>query len=178
MSNANPGDTFKVYLDGVEYETVIDDRGVQRFKTNPEHFLLKSAPKIWVTNRTYKLLKSKPPEGHPDADGCWDVDLNELCIMYQRGKFSQRDYAEMNMANGYSVCGFNDISSFHDMRLVNECWGEDVNDPMEGITDQYLGANFEKKVFTLSQVKDIIMHRDEVSDNIDKIMDEWVRDYV
>ena len=30
-----PGDVIKVKVDGVEYDTIIDEHGVQRFKRNP-----------------------------------------------------------------------------------------------------------------------------------------------
>lgn len=51
------------------------------------------------------------------------LDLNELARIYHTKKpFSQRDYAEFNMMLGYSVSGWCDLSSFHDMEVVNPLW--------------------------------------------------------
>ncbi len=91
-----PGDIIVVKVGGKEYETIIDDNGVQRFRENTALRALVNASR--------------------DAGG---VSLNELAVMYARGGITQRDYAEFNMMLGYSVCGFADLSPFEDMRIEN-----------------------------------------------------------
>lgn len=84
-----------VKVGGIEYPTVIDERGTQRFIGN-------------------KLLCHLVDSGQ--------VDLNRLGIDYQHEKFSQREYAEFNMMLGYSVSGFAGLSSFHDFEIENPLW--------------------------------------------------------
>lgn len=84
-----------VRVGGVVYSTIIDEHGTQRFIENP--FV------------RYLLANSRK-------------DLNAIGIAYQRGLFgtgpeAQRAYAEFNMALGYSVCGFEELSSFQDMKV-------------------------------------------------------------
>ena len=47
MSEYKPGDKIMVKVDGVEYETVIDEHDVQRFVKNPDHWLVKQIPMVW-----------------------------------------------------------------------------------------------------------------------------------
>jgi hypothetical protein len=86
---------IKVKVNNKEYDTHIDHKGVQRFIENSVICYL-------VANHI--------------------VDLNKLCIAYQEGKFSQKDYAEFNMMLGYSVCGFADLPSFEDYKIENPLW--------------------------------------------------------
>ena len=86
-----------VKVGGVEYPTVIDKHGVQRF----------------VENSLFCHLVDSG-----------QVDLNRLGIDYQHDKFSQREYAEFTMMLGYSVDGFAELSSFHDMEIENPLWEE------------------------------------------------------
>jgi tRNA/tmRNA/rRNA uracil-C5-methylase (TrmA/RlmC/RlmD family) len=79
----------------IEYSTVIDEHGTQRFVKN-------------------KLLCHLVDSGQ--------VDLNRLSIDYQHEKFSQREYAEFNMMLGYSVSGFSELSSFDDLEIENPLW--------------------------------------------------------
>lgn len=107
--SVNPGDVIQVKVGGVSYDTVIDTSGTQRFRKNLDNPLL-------------KRLRNNPREIHnPKGDV---EDLNEMSIRYGRGEFSKREYAEMNMANGYSVCGFADLSSFEDWDIDNPLWDE------------------------------------------------------
>lgn len=104
--DVKPGDIIKVKVGGIEYDTVIDPSGVQRFIEDRGHWLVKQIPKIWDS-----YLKR-------DID-----DMNVMVRRYHRREFSQRDYAEMNMAVGYSVDGFCDLSYFRDMNVENPLWG-------------------------------------------------------
>ncbi len=90
-----PGDVVTVSVGGVDYETVIDKDGVQRFRRN------------MVLDFLFKDKR---------------LDLNQLAVDYHHKKFDQRSYAEFNMALGYSVCGFADLSSFQDMEIDNPLW--------------------------------------------------------
>lgn len=105
MNNYTTGDIIKVTVGGVEYDTVIDENNVQRFVENPEHFLVKQIPMIWDAYLKRNI-----------------ENMNEMRVRYARGDFSQRDYAEMNMAIGYSVGGFAELSSFEDLEIINPCW--------------------------------------------------------
>jgi hypothetical protein len=105
MSEYKPGDIIKITVGGIEYDTVIDQHNVQRFIENPDHFLVKQIPMIWDTYLKRNI-----------------ENMNEMRRRYIQGEFSQRDYAEMNMAVGYSVCGFADLSPFEDMEIINPVW--------------------------------------------------------
>jgi len=93
-----------VTVGGVEYPTIITN-GVQRF----------------IENRDFPLLK-RTPLTYDRATGMNVLDLNGLAVRYHCGEFSQREYAEANMALGYSVSGFCDLSSFQDMDVINPVW--------------------------------------------------------
>lgn len=88
---------IQVKVGGVAYPTEIDSGGTQRF----------------LCNRVVRLLQ----ESHPS------IDLNVLGIMYRNGAFTQREYLEFNMMLGYSVCGIEELSSFHDLEIENPYWG-------------------------------------------------------
>jgi hypothetical protein len=79
------------------YPTVLDQRGVQRFKEN-------SLLRYLVDKKI--------------------IDLNRVCMDYQCGNFDQVHYAEFMMMIGYSVCGFCDLKEFHDMEVINPLWEE------------------------------------------------------
>jgi hypothetical protein len=99
------GDRITVRVGGQEYETVVVN-GIQRF-VEDKH------------NPLYRRLRSRY-DGVINPDG--DIaDLNEMTVMAAKGKISPREYAEFNMALGYSVCGFADIfdSTFH---IDNPLW--------------------------------------------------------
>lgn len=89
------GDVIVVKVGGKEYETIIDEDNVQRFRRDTV---------------IYHLYKTG------------QIDLNRLSVDYRRGHFDKRDYAELNMATGYSVCGFADLSAFQDMEIENPVW--------------------------------------------------------
>lgn len=89
-----------VRVGGVVYPTIIDEQGTQRFIENPVI--------------RYILDEQVTVGGKPL--------LNAIGIAYHRGLFgrgpeAQRAYAEFNMALGYSVCGFEELSSFQDMEV-------------------------------------------------------------
>lgn len=86
---------FMVKVGGIDYPAYTDINGVTRFKGNSIiEFLFKSGK----------------------------LDLNQLAVDYSNGKFSKRDYAELNMMLGYSVSGFCDLSAFADMEVVTPGW--------------------------------------------------------
>lgn len=100
---ANEGDIIIVNVDGIDYETHIIDR-VQRFIEKPNHWMLIQQPKIWLC-------------------GEYVDDLNTLAIKYRNKPEFRRDYMEMHMSIGYSVCGFCDI--FPQARIINPLWEDD-----------------------------------------------------
>lgn len=119
--DVRPGDRITVLVGGQPYETVIDERGTQRFVENPSNALV-----CRLRNRT---------DGRPARPGADVADLNEMSMRYRRGEFTQREYAEMNMALGYSVDGFYELSSFEDMDIDNPLDDEGpVYDPADVVT--------------------------------------------
>lgn len=116
------GQIIPVMVGDQPYETVIIN-GVQRFiedKNNPLYRRLQRDT-VGVVN--------------PAGD---IVDLNDMAIRYHRGEFSQREYAEFNMALGYSVGGFCDLSSFEDMDIDNPLWEA----PTEYAPDHIIECSF------------------------------------
>lgn len=107
MAEFKPGDHFTVTVGGVEYDTEIDERGVQRFVENPDYPLVKEIKMVWDTYLN-----------------CDIRDMNTMMQRYINGEFSKREYAEMNIFIGYSVCGFADLSTFHDMEINNPVWDD------------------------------------------------------
>ena len=90
-----PGDQITVLIDGKPYMTYIDEHNTQRFHQNEVvNFLVDSGK----------------------------LDLNQICIDYHEGKFSKNHYMKFYMDLGYSVCGFFDIPSFEDCKILNPIW--------------------------------------------------------
>jgi hypothetical protein len=90
-----PGEIIIVKVGDKPYETVIDKDGTQRFRAN-------------------SLVRHLCDSGR--------VDLNQLCIDYQQGRFTQEEYLHFNMGLGYSVCGLAELSSFEDLEIDNPLW--------------------------------------------------------
>lgn len=106
-TTVKPGDVIPVRVGGVEYRTMISEHGTQRFIENPDD--------PWV-----KRLRNNPGGAYnPQGD---IEDLNAMALLYHRGGLTQREYAEMNMAIGYSVSGFCELGSFDDMDVDNPLW--------------------------------------------------------
>lgn len=96
---------IKVKIGGVEYDTFIDENGVQRF------------PKNDVVNHLFESGQ---------------LDLNKLILDYkQSGEISQRDYLEFNMMLGYSVHGIWELSSFKDLEFENPLWDNEIHNQSE-----------------------------------------------
>ncbi len=110
-----PGDTIEVMVEGKIYETIIDKRKVQRFKTNTvlQYMFDHDA-------KGRKISHTTPSEMHTQM-----LDLNMLSVAFQEGKFDKRDYCEVVM-QGYSVSGFLDAVSFThgDWTIQNPAWGD------------------------------------------------------
>ena len=145
---AKPGDIIPIKLDGVEYQTYIDERGVQRFYENPDNAILRSMPLVKVA----------------DGHGGWltVLDSNLMSIEYQRGKFTQREYAEAKMAQGYSVSGFCDLG-FDSMLLENPLWDSEEDNEWSNHTNNYLLSNLKNGKFTILEVLTILSNRDNIT---------------
>ena len=138
-----PGDKITIIVDGRPYETYIDESGVQRF------------PK----DTTHPLWDRWAGDGH-DREGRGTEDMNDLARAYSRGEFDQRTYMEFNMSVGYSVCGFCELSSFHDLRLVNPLWDETEDDLPN---DDYFYSNLRKGKITIEDILRQTMERDGIT---------------
>lgn len=86
-----------VHVGGRPYRAFEDDRGRLRFAKDPDHFLVKRMTPIF--------------------GGTGTADPNTMAVEYQEGRFSLRDYAEMNIAMGYSLGGFEELSTFFDLEI-------------------------------------------------------------
>jgi len=138
------GDVITIRVDGRPYKTYIDENGTQRFPYNSAH-------PLWDRWK-----------GDDDGErkGRGTEDMNNLAVAYHRKEFDQRTYMEFNMSIGYSVCGFQELSSFDDLLLINPIWGE--TDDHVG-DDTYLYANLENGTFTLEEVLQKIVVRDQIT---------------
>ena len=104
----NNGNIIMVNVGGKEYPTHIDENNVQRFFTNP----------VIVYLFTHNARGEE--SNHMIHDQM--LNLNTLGVAYQKGCFDKREYAELNMALGYSVSGFADLSAFQDWEIENPIW--------------------------------------------------------
>ena len=143
MTDYKPGDKITVRVGGVDYETVIDSNHVQRFVEKPDHWLVKQIPMVYDTYLKRDIM-----------------NMNEMARRYRNNEFSQRDYAEMNMFTGYSVCGFCELSSFYDMIVENPLWASDTDNEYTNMHDSYLLKKLCNNKMTLSEAVDIIQKRD------------------
>lgn len=105
--DCKPGDVIPVVIEGKLYETVIDDSGVQRFKSNT----------------VLQYMFEHDTDGRPAAMHKQMLNLNTLGVAYSQGKFDKRDYMEIVM-QGYSVSGFCDLSMFWDWTISNPLWDD------------------------------------------------------
>lgn len=88
-----------------EFQTFIDEHGVQRFCGNSV-----------IT----KLMHSPPLN---DSHGI--LSLNTLAIDYHNGKFSSEDWLDFMTSFGYSVSGLCSLSAFTYLPVWNPLWEED-----------------------------------------------------
>ncbi len=87
-----PGDVITVMVGGKEYETIVDQYGFQRFRTN----------KLFC-----HLVDSQA------------VDLCDLIGAFHNGEFTQEEYLLFIMGLGYSVCGLSELPQFVDLEIEN-----------------------------------------------------------
>lgn len=90
-----PAKEVMVKVGGVQYPTIIDQDGVQRFKINTLfHYLLNSGM----------------------------VDMSRLADGFQQGSFTQAEYLAFYMGIGYPVSGLAELSFFEDLKIENPLW--------------------------------------------------------
>lgn len=88
---------IEIQVGGKTYEASREDNGRLRFVKNPDHFLIKRMSPIF--------------------GGEGNEDPNSMAIAYAKGEFSLRDYAEMNIAMGYSIDGFEELHAFEELEI-------------------------------------------------------------
>lgn len=115
--SVKPGDFITVRVGGIDYQTTISAQGTQRFVEDPDN--------PWLKRLRHNTVGGYNPQGDIE-------DLNAMAALYQRGGLTQREYAEMNIAIGYSVGGFCELNSFDDMDIDNPLWSApDEPDPSD-----------------------------------------------
>lgn len=136
--DVKPGDKIAVVIEGVEYETYIDDRGTQRFPeveglraplwSDVGRFRGQDGPRYAkpVNDEVKELAKTNTAVAWLVANN--PTDLNEMAMAYHEGKFTQRHYAEFNMMIGYSVGGWAELSSFFDMEIDNPLYDTPIEE--------------------------------------------------
>lgn len=87
----------QVYVGGRSYPAVEDDKGRLRFVVTPEHPLVAQLQPIF--------------------GGTGEKSPSDMAIAFLNGEFSLRDYAEMNIGMGYSIDGFEELSTFMDLEI-------------------------------------------------------------
>ena len=105
--DCKPGDVIPVIIEGKLYETVIDEHGTQRFRSNT----------------VLDYMREHDTHGKPAAMHHQMFNLNTLAVAFHMGKFDKRDYMELVM-QGYSVSGFCDLSTFADWTISNPLWDD------------------------------------------------------
>ncbi len=93
------GNEVIVKLNGREFISYIDNKLVQRFKTNS------------IVN---------------DIFDEYNVDLNKLYINFQNRKYTEKEWLEFYTMINYSVSGFSSLEDFQDVEIENPLWEERV----------------------------------------------------
>lgn len=111
MTEYKHGDKINVKIGDRTFETIIDKRGVQRFKENT------------VISAFYKAST----EAYNDwmrtgREGSAPFNLNTLAKEYHAGKHTLDDMLTFYTSFGYSVDGFADVSFFEGLEIRNPVW--------------------------------------------------------
>lgn len=116
-----PGDMIPIRVGNMVVHTVIDDHGVQRLPVNKIYA-------AWVdgTTQASDSYNSKTPFSNRDADVTFN--LNDMCVLYQQGKFTDEEWLDFYLHIGYSVSGFSSLSDFEDIEIINPAWGDSIED--------------------------------------------------
>ena len=100
-------ETIIVNVGGRSFETYIDRNGVQRFRVNT------------VLNHLCDLMTK-----NLTVDGK-SYGLNDMCLEFFNGKFSNDDWLTWYTSFGYSVSGFMDLSFFDHLEIENPLWDKE-----------------------------------------------------
>ena len=122
--DCKPGDVIPVTVDGKVYETIIDERGVQRFPSNSVFdYMFNHASDGRALNMT---------DGRDIHNNM--LSLTTLILAFKRGEIEKRDFMEFRMS-GYSVSGFCDLNEFAGTVVENPIWDYTVTieDPFAGL---------------------------------------------
>ena len=93
-----PYDEIIVKLNGKEYISYIDSKGVQRFKTNS------------VVNDIFNIF---------------NINLNTLSFNFLQGKYTKQEWIEFYTMIDYSLDGFSCLSDFQDVEIENPLWEDE-----------------------------------------------------
>lgn len=116
-----PGDMIPIRVGKMVVHTVIDDHGVQRLPMNKIYA-------AWVdgTTQASDSYNRKTPFSNRDADVTFN--LNDMCVLYQQGEFTDEEWLDFYLHIGYSVDGFSSLSDFEDLEIINPAWGDSIED--------------------------------------------------
>lgn len=109
------GDMFPVRIGDKWFQSVIDEQGVQRFKTNgPVNALINHQQRMFDQH----WMKDRIPN-HPAVYG-----LNEIAVDFIHGNWSREEMIEFYTMFGYSVSGLVGMSFVEDVPVYNPLWFE------------------------------------------------------
>lgn len=105
-------ETIEITLDGVPYQTYLDDNGVQRFVPNEVVVrLLRNNGELFEARNRGQLK------------GLELYSLNEIAFDYHTGKIPLADLLQFYTMMDYSVSGMMGLSFFEDIEVKNPLWG-------------------------------------------------------
>lgn len=104
------GEHYTVKVGDWEYDTVIDEYGVQRFVGN-------EAIRLMIDGSTDDFERSLASKGPQPS-----FTLNDLAIAFYNGNVPLKDMADFYTGMQYSVSGFCDLSYFEDLEIINPLW--------------------------------------------------------
>lgn len=96
---------IEVKINGVPYQTYLDDCGVQRFVGNH------------IIKRIFRMHDNKPITAIPK-----ELSLNNIWIEQQHGTFTLDEVKEIYRLFEISVCGYEEV--FNDDKIENPRWSK------------------------------------------------------
>lgn len=104
-------DIIMVKINGREFRTQLDSRGVQRFVTNPV-----------VKRLMDKIGDAYDKLGYRQFEALGLYGMNEIGMDFHLGLYTVDDMLDFLTQTGYSVSGMLGLSYFEDVTVENPLW--------------------------------------------------------